>query len=199
MIGIFLAFFGSSLIAIAVFIVGAIITTAILLIVFYSLILSSNVKRWVSWLILSVSIVIGLIVGGLLTRIPKVYAALVAACAGFLIGVLLNEAVLYLVGSKVLFWSVNIFLAVVCSFLALGWADASIILSTSLIGSYLAARGISLFAGGFPNEFTLLAQIKSGGVNKVSNWFYAYLAGIVIFTVFSSLIQLSRLQRLNAR
>jgi Domain of unknown function (DUF4203) len=109
----------------------------------------------------------------------------VSACAGFLVGILLNEAVLYLVGSKVLFWSVNAGLAFVFCLIALVWVDVSIILSTSLIGSYLTARGVSLFAGGFPNEYSLIEQIKSGGVSRVNIWFYAYLTGILLMAVVS--------------
>ena len=46
----------------------------------------------------------------------------------------------------------------------------------------MTASGISLFAGGLPNGYTLIEQIKSGGVDRVDNWFYAYLAGIIIMT-----------------
>ena len=59
----------------------------------------------------------------------------------------------------------------------------------------MTARGISLFAGGFPNEYTLIEQIKSGGVNRVENWFYAYLAGIIVMTAVAYGIQRAGLAR----
>jgi hypothetical protein len=59
----------------------------------------------------------------------------------------------------------------------------------------MTARGISLFAGGFPNEYTLIEQIKSGGVNRVENWFYAYLAGIIVMTAVAYCIQRAGLAR----
>ena len=155
-LGIFLAFFGNSLIPIAVFLVATFMTAALILIVLYSFMLGPTIKTWLTWLIVSLSLLIGLIVGILLARTRKLYAVVVAACAGFMTGVLLNEAVLYLAKSKILFWSVNVGLTVLCALLALVWFNSAILLSTSLVGSYLTARGISLFAGGFPNEYTLI-------------------------------------------
>ena len=155
-LGIFLAFFGNSLIPIAVFLVATFMTAALILIVIYSFILGPTIKTWLTWLIVSLSLLVGLIVGILLARTRKLYAVVVAACAGFMTGVLLNVAVLYLAKSKILFWSVNVGLTVLCALLALVWFNSAILLSTSLVGSYLTARGISLFAGGFPNEYTLI-------------------------------------------
>ena len=108
------------------------------------------------WLVGSISLVIGLIVGFFFARASKLYSVVVSACAGFLIGLLLNESVLYLVGSEILFWSVNIGLIILFGLMALVSFEQSVILATVLIGSYLAARGVSLFAGGYPNEFTLI-------------------------------------------
>ena len=122
-LGIFLAFFGNSLIPIAVFLVATLMTTSIILILLYSFILGPTLKTWLSWLIFSLALLIGLIVGVLFARARKLYAVVVAACAGFMTGILLNEAVLYLVKSKILFWSVNIVLTVTCALLALGWFE----------------------------------------------------------------------------
>ena len=155
-LGVFLAFFGNSLIPIAVFLVATLMTSSLILIVLYSFILGPTIKTWLTWFIVSMSLLIGLIVGFILATARKLYAVVVAACAGFMIGVLLNEAVLYLVESKILFWSVNIIFTVLCALLTLGWFDQAIMLSTSLVGSYLVARGVSLFAGGYPNEYTLI-------------------------------------------
>ena len=155
-LGIFLAFLGNSLIPIAVFLVATFMTAALILIVLYSFMLGPTIKTWLTWMIVSLSLLVGLIVGILLARTIKLYAVVVAACAGFMTGVLLNVAVLYLAKSKILFWSVNVGLTVLFALLALVWFNTAILLSTSLVGSYLTARGVSLFAGGFPNEYTLI-------------------------------------------
>ena len=187
-LGLFIAFFGTFFSNIIVFVVGFLATTALLLILLYSLILGPKVKKWLAWLIFSLSILIGLVVGFLFTKTERLYSVLISACAGFLIGVLLDESVLYLLGSQILFWSVNVGFAVLFGALALWWFDIALILSTSLIGSFLTARGVSLLAGGWTNEFTLINQIKSGGVQHMEPWFYAYLSGILVLTTLSSAI-----------
>lgn len=121
-------------------------------------------KKWLAWLNVSLSVLVGLLLGFLSTKTERFYSVLMSACAGFLIGALLDYSVLYLFGSKILFWSVNVGFSVLFGVLALGWFDVALILSTSLIGSFLTARGVSLLAGGWTNEFTLIKQIKSGGV-----------------------------------
>ena len=49
-------------------------------------------------------------------------------------------------------------------------------------------RGISLFAGGFPNEFTITAEYGLGVPNATSAWFYLYLISIVAFAIFGAFV-----------
>lgn len=58
--------------------------------------------------------------------------------------------------------------------------DHILIGSTSLIGSYAFIRGISLYAGGYPNEFTIAELIKQGLYSSISPWFYAYLVALIL-------------------
>ena len=155
-VGLFVAFFGTIFSNLIVFLVGSLSTTALLLIILYSFILGPKVKKWLAWLIVSISILVGLVVGFLLTKTERFYSIFMSACAGFLIGVLLDDAVLYLLGSKIVFWSVNVGLSLIFGVLALRWFDVALILSTSLIGSFLTARGVSLLAGGWTNDFSLI-------------------------------------------
>ena len=63
-----------------------------------------------------------------------------------------------------------------------------VIVATAFGGSYIFARGISLFAGGFPSSFLIIELLKHG-VSIVTKWFYVYLALIVITTVGGSYFQ----------
>jgi len=198
-LGLFVAFFGSIFSNIVVFLVGALAVTAILLIVLYSFILGPKVDKWLAWLIVSLSILVGLITGFILTKTERFYSVVMSAFAGYITGALIDIAVLYLIGSKIVFWSVNLGLAALCAVAALRWHDVALILSTSLIGSFLTARGIALFAGGWTNEQNLIAQMLSSGVESTQPWFYAYLSGILVLTTISSVIQLSRLNKIKER
>ena len=59
------------------------------------------------------------------------------------------------------------------------------------MGAYAIIRGISLYAGGFPNESELHQQIESGAIDwsTFNKAFYGYLAGIVVLTVLSFYFQ----------
>lgn len=60
---------------------------------------------------------------------------------------------------------------------------------TSFAGAYMLVRGVSLYAGGFPNEFTLAEQLKAGDEAAYSNWFYLYMVCILICAAVGSFVQ----------
>ena len=138
---------------------------------------------------MSLSVLVGLLGGYLATKIEKIGAALLCAWGGFCAGVVLNETVLYLANSSVLFWCVNIGLAVLCGILAFVFFNQALIISTSFIGSYLSMRAFGIWFGGFPNEYVLMSQIKSGAINNIDPVFYAYLAGMVVMTIIAAIVQ----------
>ena len=41
-------------------------------------------------------------------------------------------------------------------------SDQFMIFSTALMGSYMLVRGVSLYAGGYPNEFEMMQELDSG-------------------------------------
>lgn len=68
-----------------------------------------------------------------------------------------------------------------------------VIFGTSLIGSYCFIRGISLFAGHFPDEMTII-DLQTGGeteqLKELLTWqVYVYLASIAVATIISMIIQ----------
>ena len=72
--------------------------------------------------------------------------------------------------------------------------DYIIIFATSFIGAYAFIRGISLFAGHFPSEYTVMDLKKRGEkdqLNDLITWrVYVYLAFILISFGLSIYIQL---------
>lgn len=119
------------------------------MLIFYATFLKDNTASWVGWTVVSVAILLGLVGGYFLQKYEKFDAAILGAWGGYVLGVILNETVLYLASSTALFWCVNIGLAVVCAIAAFFLFNQAIMLGTSLVGSYIVARGISLYAGGW--------------------------------------------------
>jgi len=188
-IGLFLGFLGRKLFNVAVFIVTTLGVAGLILFVFYATFLNDNTEAWVSWTVLSVSILLGLVAGFLMVKLEKIAGALLAGFGGFCLGVVLNETVVYLAGSVVLFWCINIGLAIIFAILGFVAFDHAIILATAFLGSYLTMRGIGIMAGGFPNEYVLLNEIESGAITNIDPVFYAYLAGIFVMTILCSIVQ----------
>ena len=61
------------------------------------------------------------------------------------------------------------------------------VFSTGIAGAYLAVRGVSFAAKGFPSEFELYERIKAGGegIWKV----YVYLASMAVLGILGVIIQ----------
>jgi len=56
-------------------------------------------------------------------------------------------------------------------------------------------RGISLYAGGFPNEFDLINQLEQGSLPHMEWYFYLYLFFIIVFTVGGTVVQCKQLKK----
>lgn len=188
-IGLFMAVLGFKLFQAALFIVVTIVVSFLLMFIFYATFLSANTKEWVGWTVFASSVLIGLLAGFLMTKLEKFAGAVLAAWGGFLLGVLLNETVLWLANSAVLFWCVNIIMAIVFGILGFVMFDHAVCFGTAFIGSYMTFKGIGIMAGGFPNIYVLINEIESGAVASIPGVFYAYLTGIVVMTGLCSYAQ----------
>ena len=181
-IGLFLTFLGLKLLGFALFFAFTIVTTWLILFVVYAKFLADVDAEWVHWLVLSAAIIVGLFAGMLGCYCQKLAAALLAAWGGYTLGVLINTSFLYIVENSVLFWSINLGLALLCAFLAMLVYHPAIIVATSFVGAYLVMRGIGLMAGGFPNEYVLINMVKAGLISRIDPIFYFYLGGIIVMT-----------------
>ena len=153
--GIFLCFFGRKLFKAAIFMVTAILVVFLILLIFYTTFLEDTTEVWVGWTVLVVSILLGLVAGFFMMKLERVGVSLLAGWGGFLIGVMINEMALYKVESSALFWSVSISCGIIAAVLSFFIFEHVLINMTAFAGAYMLVRGVSMYAGGFPNEFTL--------------------------------------------
>ena len=72
-----------------------------------------------------------------------------------------------------------------------------LIFSTSFIGSYAFIRGISIFIGGFPNEFTIIQEIKNHSLALDHEYIMgAYILCILLLTGVGIVVQ-SKISKIN--
>ena len=67
-----------------------------------------------------------------------------------------------------------------------------VIYLTAFIGAYSFVRGISMFAGHFPNEILLYQQLSNNVFTGLSWEFYLYMAAMFILGVCGIRFQLKR-------
>jgi len=187
--GVFVWALGNKLFKPTIFIVFAGTVFFLIMLFFYALILPITTKDWTVWLIGSIGLVLGLIVGFFMTKLARIAIAALGGWIGFVGGLLIHEAFLYHSSSQWLFWVICVGLAVIGFVITFWQYKLILIVSTAFLGSYLIVRGASLFIGGYPNEFTLISKIQNGGASDVLHWpFYLYLASILIMTALGIVI-----------
>lgn len=94
-IGAFIWALGLKLFKPTIFIVFTLSTFFVIMLLFYALILPITTKDWTVWVIGSVGLVLGLIVGFFMTKLARLGVAALGAWIGFVGGLLIHEAFLY--------------------------------------------------------------------------------------------------------
>jgi hypothetical protein len=93
----------------------------------------------------------------------------------------------------VIYWSTIIISIIVCIIGAYFLVEHVIIFATSLIGSYAIIRGISLYAGGFPDESYVIDLIRNEEYDQLQNVLkpivYVYLVGWLVLFVLGLFVQ----------
>jgi len=197
-LGLLILLAGRKLFKVIVFIAGVLIVVCLVLLIFYTTFLKSNTASWIGWVVLAGSILLGLLVGCLFVKIIKLGAFAIAAWGGFALGLLLYEALpLYKIDSQVFFWCFCVGIALICGVLAVCLFDHVLIITTAFGGSYMLAAGIGLVAGHFQNPFTIVTERMNGTVVSIDPWFYAYMAGVLVFTVIGSIVQYKHRKQQN--
>jgi len=82
-------------------------------------------------------------------------------------------------------WGIYIVLGLVGFALGVWKSESVKIYLTAFIGAFFFIRGISIYAGGFPDEFAL----AHGGELKIEPAFYGYCAGIITLFILSVIFQ----------
>lgn len=181
-----------------VFLATALITFIGCLYLYYKILISPDQASWLGWAVLGGSLVAAVALGLLMTKFARIGAVFLAAWGGFMLGMLVNETVLIdILPQSYYFWICCAAGASACAFTVFVWYNHAVIWSSSLVGSYLIVRGVSLYLGGFPDEFLLMKEIRSGFTVSEPTSFYFYVGGIIVGTILSALWQYRTLSRMD--
>lgn len=153
--------------------------------------LEGNEQGSLGLTILSFFLAVGIAVGVafLLNRLVRVGAILLAATAGFFLGITLYQFAFHWTNNIYVMVGLAVGLALILAVLSFKMFDKVLIFGTALMGSYAFIRGISLFAGHFPNEILVMQQLSQGQKPHFDYVFYGYMAGIVVMFVLGGVYQ----------
>jgi len=139
-----------------IFLVTSLVLFIAIMIFFADVIIKYDSADWLSWLAIVISTLIGVLGGYLAVKFEKLAFFAIGACGGWFLGMLLYTSILvHISNSEAMFYIPCSILAGILGIASFMIKDYLAILITSLLGSYLLVRSISIFAGGFPNEFIL--------------------------------------------
>jgi len=184
-LGLIFCFAGNKLINTIIFITGAVISFAALAYCTFTILekADKNPSDTVQWVIIAGCGVIGIILGLALKRARRLGIAALAAWGGVTVGLILSTTLL--IESPYAKYGLMVVFALILAYVAFKVEKIVIIAITGVLGAYMTVRGISLYAGGFPDEMLLQEEIKQGAITweDFPKSFYAYLAGIVVCAI----------------
>ena len=89
-------------------------------------------------------------------RLQKLGAAILAGFFGFFVGSTIYNLLLFWAYNVYVFFIFSIAIALICAYLAWKFFHQILIFGTAFFGAYVLVRGISMFAGHFPNEIEMI-------------------------------------------
>ena len=163
-IGFFVSFFGKKLVKPTICIIGTMASLLLLSLLIFTLAFNRDTSDTIEWVVFGVCCVVGILIGLILAWLSRFGTAVLAAWGGVSLALMLYTSFVYKIDNeqKVVFWIFVILMGVVAGLLGFALFNHAIIIATAIVGSYLVIRGISLYAGHFPNEMVIIEQIKHG-------------------------------------
>jgi hypothetical protein len=135
------------------------LVTVLALLLFFSVIgwldaLAGEGKGNVALTVVSflVSAALAVLAAWFLFKLEKIAATILAGAVGFFVGTTVYNLAFFWVANVYLLIGLDIVFVVAFAFLAWRYFDNILIFGTAFLGAYALVRGISLFAGHFPNE-----------------------------------------------
>lgn len=153
-IGLILAFSGLKLAKFSFFTAGFFIASGLCFMIIYNNFINSETEKWKEYTFLTISIIIGMVVGFFSAKIRKLGTILLGSWLGYMVSYFLYTAFLFRISPKhkrLIRHLSSVILVILFAFLGFKLFNVIFILATSFCGSFLAIYSIGLLAGNFPN------------------------------------------------
>ena len=177
LIGVIVNFFGRKAIKPTIFLITTILVSFFLMLLIYSIFSDDSRENWVDWTVLGVSLLIGAVLGFILTKFIGIGIGVLGGFGGVSLGLLITSTFQF--QEEYMFWIIVIGCAAVFGLASLKFKDELMIFSTAILGSFLIVRGIGYYAGGYPDVFEVASLLKTGHF-EFPNTYYYYFGGNIL-------------------
>jgi hypothetical protein len=156
---------------------------------------SLKIENWLFWVVILASAGVGLILGFILNKYQRFSKIILGNVLGFTVGMFLyNLFVKYITFSEVmLFWFTMLACIVSFTIIMVYYGEKLMVICTSIIGAYGLVRGLSLMAGGFPDERQVYELGQKGEYEQMNGLLtpvvFGYLAGFVVLVLAGWYVQ----------
>lgn len=195
LIGIFQLFLGLRMFKVTVFIICVITITIFLFILFFQIILHNGAKSYIIWIVLSISVIAGILFGILISSYRKLLFIIMGGLIGYILSSLIYGLVLRYVKSNpdIVYWITTVLCILVFCIIGYFFKKLIVVFGTTIIGSYLIVRGLSLIIGGYPSESIIIDLIKNHETEQIKEFLnykiYIYAVLFVILSVIGIFVQ----------
>lgn len=195
LIGSFLNFLGAKIVKCTLVITSFFVTIGGIFFLLFSVIGLKSISMTVMWILLILTILISFVVAYLFLKFIKVFYAVLGGIMGYAIGSILYSFIFrHISANPTLFYWLTIIVCIILGVLFAVFAHKHLtIVATSILGSYIFIRGISLLAGGFPSEAEIIDLISRKEFDQLADLMtplvYLYLVGLAILIVVGIVVQ----------
>ena len=189
LIGLFLALFGERCETPTLIIVAAALLCYFVTVIILSFIPSLIKTEKNLWILLGVSAAAGGIIGIFLKKKLVIFGVIVGACGGYTSAEFVYQFIAQFISinPQVLYWVVVGVCILIGGFLGYWAVKAAIIIGTSIIGGYIAMRGLTLIFKNYMELAEFVDLVKNGEFEELKNiksyWTYAYLGFWIVLTL----------------
>jgi hypothetical protein len=144
---------------------------------------------------LGICMICGIAIAIVAMNFPSFNGVLLGVVVGYLFGSLAYNLLVKAIpiNPQALYWGMLVFFILLVSIAGGFMKSYMVCLATSLVGSYALIRGVSVYAGGYPDETYVMMLINNGEYTQFGRIFgpkiYAYIGGIFVLTAIGFWIQ----------
>jgi hypothetical protein len=184
--GIIQCFYGYKLYKPTLFAIGFFFGFVTVLLFLFGIWTGQDSPTYKGWVILVFAFFAGLGSGFFVSSVAWIGLVISGAVLGFFLSMVSYTLFFYGIVSHpsiLLLYNVLLVGMVIGAICGYEFQEIILILTCGIGGAYLTIRGVSIFLGGYPNEFEIADRIKSGQDSGVTYTFYVYMVFMALLAV----------------